>query len=168
MLHNDTKNTLINLSELSGASAKSLANFMDKGFPTNKWEEWKYASLKSLNEVSLSWTPEPVSREVKLPLFQQALTIQSLNGHTSCLGDLPKGLSSMPLNQFLDQNAEFKALYEKRNPLLDQNSLYYLNDAFNQLKGATIITVSGGNGTFSPPDITAFEMLNQKVNQLLV
>ena len=43
-----------------------------------------------------------------------------------------------------------------------------LNDAFNQLKGATIITVSGGNGTFSPPDITAFEMLNKKVNQLLL
>ncbi len=132
MLHNDTKNTLINLSELSGASSECLANFMDKGFPTNKWEEWKYASLKSLNEVSLSWTPEPVSREVELPLFQQTLTIQTLNGQTSCLGDLPKGLSSMPLNQFLDQNAGFKALYDKRNPLLEQNSLYHLNDAFNQ------------------------------------
>jgi Fe-S cluster assembly protein SufD len=69
---------------------------------------------------------------VAVPAFQQSLTIQNLNGQTSILGDLPEGLTCVPLNQFLNQNAGFKALYEKRNPLLDQNSLYHLNDAFNQ------------------------------------
>ena len=132
MLHSDTKNTLVNLSELSGASSESLTNFMEMGFPTNKWEEWKYASLKSFNEISWSWTPENFTHPVAIPAFQQSLTIQNLNGQTSFSGDLPIGLSSVPLNQFLNQNAEFKALYEKRNPLLDQNSLYHLNDAFNQ------------------------------------
>ncbi len=132
MLHSDTKNTLVNLSELSGASSESLTNFMEMGFPTNKWEEWKYASLKPFNEISWSWTPENFTHAVAVPAFQQSLTIQNLNGQTSILGDLPEGLTCVPLNQFLNQNAGFKALYEKRNPLLDQNSLYHLNDAFNQ------------------------------------
>ena len=132
MLHSDTKNTLVNLSELSSASSESLTNFMEMGFPTNKWEEWKYASLKPFNEISWSWTPEIFTHAVAVPAFQQSLTIQNLNGQTSILGDLPEGLTCVPLNQFLNQNAGFKALYEKRNPLLDQNSLYHLNDAFNQ------------------------------------
>ena len=132
MLHSDTKNTLVNLSELSSASSESLTNFMEMGFPTNKWEEWKYASLKPFNEISWSWTPETFTHAVAVPVFQQSLTIQNLNGQTSILGDLPERLTCVPLNQFLNQNAGFKALYEKRNPLLDQNSLYHLNDAFNQ------------------------------------
>ena len=132
MLHSDTKNTLVNLIELPTSSSESLANFMDMGFPTNKWEEWKYASLKSFNEVSWSWTPEKLTHSVGVPAFQQGVNIQTLNGQTSILGDLPKGLTCLPLNQFLDQNEAFKALYEKRSPLLDQNSLYHLNDAFNQ------------------------------------
>ena len=132
MLHSDTKNTLVNLSESAAFSSESLSNFMDNGFPTNKWEEWKYASLKSFNDVNWSWTPQAISEEVAVPSFQQGLSIQTLNGRTSLVGDLPTGLTCVPLNQFLVQNQAFKALYEKRNPLLDQNSLYHLNDAFNQ------------------------------------
>ena len=132
MLHNDTINTLIHLPELSGPSSESLAHFIDKGFPTNKWEEWKYASLKSFNEVAWSWTPASIQNSVAVPEFQQSLSIQTLNGQSSILGNLPNGLTCVPLNQFLNQNADFKRLYEKRNPLLDQNSLYHLNDAFNQ------------------------------------
>jgi len=132
MLQNDTINTLIQLPALSGASSESLAHFIDKGFPTNKWEEWKYASLKSFNEVAWSWTPASIQNSVAVPEFQQSLSIQTLNGQSSILGNLPNGLTCIPLNQFLDQNADFKRLYDKRNPLLDQNSLYHLNDAFNQ------------------------------------
>lgn len=42
-----------------------------------------------------------------------------------------------------------------------------LNDGFSQLQNAVILTVSGGNGNFSPADIAVFESLNNKVNQIL-
>lgn len=42
-----------------------------------------------------------------------------------------------------------------------------LNDGFSQLQNAIILTVSGGNGNFSPADVAAFELLNNKVNQIL-
>lgn len=42
-----------------------------------------------------------------------------------------------------------------------------LNDGFSQLQNAVILTVSGGNGNFSPADIAVFQSLNNKVNQIL-
>ena len=44
----------------SSAQKEALERFKSKGFPTNKWEEWKYASLKSWNDKDLDWAPQRV------------------------------------------------------------------------------------------------------------
>lgn len=43
-----------------------------------------------------------------------------------------------------------------------------LNDAFNQLDNALIVTQSGGSGAFSPTDKAVFNQLKELVNLLLI
>ena len=45
----------------SSAQKVALERFKAIGFPTNKWEEWKYASLKSFNEKELEWSPSALN-----------------------------------------------------------------------------------------------------------
>ena len=129
MLHSDTKNTLVNLSELSGASSESLTNFMEMGFPTNKWEEWKYASLKHLNEHNWNWSPGTLPVDLPNPVWKHSAIIQTLNGNTHSEGALPQGIALLPMSEFMAQNPAFDSVWKARNPILDQNSLYDLNEA---------------------------------------
>jgi len=44
-------------------------------------------------------------------------------------GALPQGIALLPMSEFMAQNPAFDSVWKARNPILDQNSLYDLNDA---------------------------------------
>lgn len=106
----------------SSAQKETLERFKAQGFPTNKWEEWKYASLKSWNEKDLDWTPAPLNET-------SSASLQTQNGNTSFLGSLPAGVEFISFDAFLAANPTIAATWEQRLPILDQNSLYDLNTA---------------------------------------
>ena len=109
--------------ELTSASQKeAIERFKAKGFPTNKWEEWKYASLKSWNEKDLDWTPATLNET-------SSANLQTQNGNTSLHGTLPAGVEFISFDAFLVANPTIAAKWEQRLPILDQNSLYDLNIA---------------------------------------
>jgi len=109
--------------ELSSATQKeALERFKAKGFPTNKWEEWKYASLKSWNEKDLDWTPASLHES-------STASLQTQNGNTTFQGSLPAGVEFISFDAFLASNPALAAKWEQRLPILDQNSLYDLNTA---------------------------------------
>jgi Fe-S cluster assembly protein SufD len=109
--------------ELSSATQKeALERFKAKGFPTNKWEEWKYASLKSWNEKDLDWTPASLHES-------STANLQTQNGNTTFQGSLPAGVEFISFDTFLASNPALAAKWEQRLPILDQNSLYDLNTA---------------------------------------
>lgn len=107
----------------------ALGKFIDKGFPTNKWEEWKYASLKHLNDFNWLWSPEKISANYLKPGWKYIAIIQTLNGQTDVDGAIPEGTSLLSFSEFITQNPAFYSLWKARNPILDQNSLYDLNEA---------------------------------------
>jgi Fe-S cluster assembly protein SufD len=109
--------------ELSSATQKeALERFKAKGFPTNKWEEWKYASLKSWNEKDLDWAPASLNES-------STASLQTQNGNTTFQGSLPAGVEFISFDAFLASNPALAAKWEQRLPILDQNSLYDLNTA---------------------------------------
>ncbi|MEN9703626.1 MAG: hypothetical protein RLZZ209_1054, partial [Bacteroidota bacterium] len=109
--------------ELSSATQKeALERFKATGFPTNKWEEWKYASLKSWNEKDLDWTPASLNES-------STASLQTQNGNTTFQGSLPAGVEFISFDAFLASNPALAAKWEQRLPILDQNSLYDLNTA---------------------------------------
>lgn len=107
----------------------ALGKFIEKGFPTKQWEEWRYAPLKHLSEVQWNWSPEKLINNFVKPSWNHCFILQSLNGNTIALGALPHGISLLSYEAFFDQNPEFKQAWQSRNPILDQNSLYDLNEA---------------------------------------
>lgn len=106
----------------SSAQKEALERFKAKGFPTNKWEEWKYASLKSWNEKDLDWAPSALN-------IASSAVLQTQNGLTSFHGELPAGVEFSSFDSFLASNPAIAATWEQRSPILDQNSLYDLNTA---------------------------------------
>jgi Fe-S cluster assembly protein SufD len=106
----------------SSAQKEALERFKAKGFPTNKWEEWKYASLKSWNEKDLDWTPAALTENL-------SASLQTQNGNTSFQGTLPAGVEFIPFDAFMAASPTIAAKWEQRLPILDQNSLYDLNTA---------------------------------------
>ncbi len=106
----------------SSAQKEALERFKAKGFPTNKWEEWKYASLKSWNEKDLDWSPATLNENL-------SASLQTQNGNTSVKGALPAGVEFISFDTFMAANPTIAAKWEQRLPILDQNSLYDLNTA---------------------------------------
>ena len=106
----------------SSAQKEALERFKAKGFPTNKWEEWKYASLKSWNEKDLDWIPATLNET-------SSASLQTQNGNTRFYGELPAGVEFISFDAFTAANPVLAANWEQRLPILDQNSLYDLNTA---------------------------------------
>ena len=106
----------------SSAQKEALERFKSKGFPTNKWEEWKYASLKSWNEKDLDWIPATLNET-------SSASLQTQNGNTRFYGELPAGVEFISFDAFIAANPTIAATWEQRLPILDQNSLYDLNIA---------------------------------------
>lgn len=120
--------TLVTIS-LPKEKQSSLDRFLAKGFPTNKWEEWKYTSLKSLNDIDWNWNTSEQSGNSTELAIDSAFSIQTQNGKMSFLGSLPEGVEYLDFVSFSAQNPDFIKTFNQRNPILDQNSLYDLNEA---------------------------------------
>ncbi|MEY4987775.1 MAG: hypothetical protein RL567_1554 [Bacteroidota bacterium] len=120
--------TLVSIS-LGKEKQAAMDRFLAKGFPTNKWEEWKYASLKSLNDIDWNWNSSEIPANTIKTSIDASLHVQTLNGKFIALGTLPTGVEILEFSVFAQQNPAFIAQWEKRNQILDQNSMYDLNDA---------------------------------------
>lgn len=107
----------------------ALSHFLAKGFPTHRLEEWKYASLKSLNDVSWAWQTDQKIVDLGQPAWQNGGLFQTANGHTTVKGSLPDGILFLSWEEFSKANADFMPIFEMRNPILDQNPMYDLNTA---------------------------------------
>jgi len=83
----------------------AIKSFQAVGFPTSKMEEWKYTSLKNLNEIDWSWE-------------ELNLSVASIDGLQICT-----------LQDLLNHSTEFKAKWEGKDPILEQNPLFALNAA---------------------------------------
>jgi Fe-S cluster assembly protein SufD len=129
MLEKTLVDSIKTIDSLTQAQQLALGKFIDKGFPTSKWEEWKYASLKHLNEHNWKWSPETLSVDLPNPVWKHSAIIQTLNGNTHSEGALPQGIALLPMSEFMAQNPAFDSVWKARNPILDQNSLYDLNEA---------------------------------------
>ena len=119
----------------SSAQKEALDHFKAKGFPTNKWEEWKYASLKSWNDKDLDWTPASLNET-------SSASLQTQNGNTNFKGTLPAGVEFISFDTFMAANPSIAAKWEQRLPILDQNSLYDLNTAL--VANAQVLWVKSG------------------------
>lgn len=120
--------TLVTIS-LPKEKQSSLDRFLAKGFPTNKWEEWKYTSLKSLNDIEWNWNTSEQSVNSAALALENTVEILTQNGKMTLVGTLPTGVEYLDFVSFAAQNPEFIRTFNERNPILDQNSLYDLNDA---------------------------------------
>lgn len=120
--------TLASIS-LSKEKQSSLDRFLAKGFPTNKLEEWKYTSLKALNDIEWNWNTSEQSINSAGLALENACDIQTQNGKMTLIGSLPQGVEFLDFDSFAAQNPEFIQAFNERNPILDQNPLYDLNDA---------------------------------------
>jgi uncharacterized protein YbjQ (UPF0145 family) len=65
---------------LSKEKQSSMDRFLAKGFPTNKWEEWKYTSLKSLNDIEWNWNTSEQSTNSAALALENTCEIQTQNG----------------------------------------------------------------------------------------
>ena len=120
--------TLVTIS-LPKEKQSSLDRFLAKGFPTNKWEEWKYTSLKSLNDIEWNWNTSEQSANSAALALVNSVEIQTQNGKMKLKGTLPAGVEYLDFASFATQKPDFMRTFNERNPILDQNSLYDLNDA---------------------------------------
>ncbi len=120
--------TLVNIS-LGKDKQAAMDRFLAKGFPTNKWEEWKYASLKSLNDVDWNWNSSEALATVPPLAIDAAFQLHSHNAKFSLQGSLPNGVELLDFSSFTQQNPTFLTKWSERNQILDQNSLYDLNEA---------------------------------------
>lgn len=107
----------------------AISSFTEMGFPSSRLEEWKYASLKHLNKVQWNWFPETMSMDFPKLSCKHSLILQSINGKTMSTGVVPNGISFLPIAEFMALNPVFNVLWEVRKPILDQNSLFDLNEA---------------------------------------
>jgi Fe-S cluster assembly protein SufD len=109
----------------------ALQNFISKGFPTSKWEEWKYTSLKSLNDIAWIWISPSNACSSSMPsTWNPSLTIHTCNGHSSIVSKSKvEGVEFLAFDDFIQECPTFLPIWEAKNPILDENSLYDLNSA---------------------------------------
>ncbi|MEY4382651.1 MAG: hypothetical protein RI995_193 [Bacteroidota bacterium] len=81
----------------------AIKSFQAVGFPTSKMEEWKYTSLKNLNDIDWNW------KELGLTVAQT------------------QGIEIIGLQDLLNQSKAFQKVWQSKYPILDQNPFYDLN-----------------------------------------
>jgi Fe-S cluster assembly protein SufD len=134
MLKQEQKDSLIAAAhQLSARSSQlmNLQNFLDKGFPTSKSEEWKYTSLKSMNELTWNWLAPTNACSVASPVnWQPLFTIKTCNGHSSIQSKLATNeVEFLIFDDFVAKCPSFLSLWNAKDPILTENALYDLNTA---------------------------------------
>jgi Fe-S cluster assembly protein SufD len=134
MLQQEQKDSLIAAAhQLSASSSQlmNLQNFLENGFPTSKSEEWKYTSLKSLNELPWNWIAPTNACSIASPAnWQPLLTIKTCNGHSSIQSELAANeVEFLLFDEFVAKCPGFLTLWNAKDPILTENALYDLNTA---------------------------------------
>ena len=112
------------------STSKELAikSFQAVGFPTSKMEEWKYTSLKTLNDIAWNWQ-------------ELGLTVAETNG-----------LEIISLQDLLNQSKVFQKVWNAKDPILDQNPFYDLNKKLCQ--SPLVLWVKQGVKVENPINLT--------------
>lgn len=112
------------------STSKELAikSFQAVGFPTSKMEEWKYTSLKTLNDIAWNWQ-------------ELGLTVAETNG-----------LEIISLQDLLNQSKAFQKVWNAKDPILDQNPFYDLNKKLCQ--SPLVLWVKQGVKVENPINLT--------------
>lgn len=118
----------------------ALKSFQVVGFPTSRMEEWKYTSLKSLNDIEWNWEA-------------YGLSVAET-----------KGLEIVTLQNLLHLSPSFKKQWERRNPILDQNPFYGLNETL--CENPLVLWVKQGVTVENPVDL-ALHFNGMKANTAL-
>lgn len=132
MLSAELSTTLQDIAQTLGLESdqgKALSQFLAKGFPTSKWEEWKYTSLKDFNGIDRNWFPKgnsnlPVSADWAELIIRSSDAYLSIDKASS-----NDGIEVLSFDEFVQKCPEFQMIWASKNPILDQNSLYDLNVA---------------------------------------
>ncbi len=112
------------------STSKELAikSFQAVGFPTSKMEEWKYTSLKNLNDIAWNWQ-------------EFGISVAQTNG-----------LEIIHLNDLLNQSKAFQKVWQAKDPILDQNPFYELNTSLCQ--NPLVLWVKQGVKVENPINLT--------------
>jgi len=132
-LVNNLQANALNL-KLDSSQKNALQKFIEVGFPTSKLEEWKYTSLKSMNEVAWEWSNQSSVCSNAAPAdWNPLFTIQSCNGHSSFHSNKTiDGVEFLPFNEFIQKCPAFLNKWNAKDPILEENSLFDLNVALVQ------------------------------------
>ncbi|MHA8086712.1 Fe-S cluster assembly protein SufD [Aquirufa sp. Wall-65K1] len=134
MLTAELNNSLQEIAQnlgLESVQGKALQEFISKGFPTSKWEEWKYTSLKDFNGIARNWSPK-ANFTLSSSLDWADFVLQTSNGYVSWdKSRIQEGFALLSFEEFLQKCPQFESTWSKKNPLLEQNSLFDLNVALN-------------------------------------
>lgn len=119
-------------SKLDSSQRNALQKFIEVGFPTSKLEEWKYTSLKSMNEIAWEWSSQSNACSNVTPVdWNPLFTIQTCNGQSSFHTNKSiDGVEFLPFNEFIQNCPEFLSKWNAKDPILEENSLFDLNTAF--------------------------------------
>lgn len=109
----------------------ALQKFIEAGFPTSKLEEWKYTSLKSMNEVAWEWASQSNACSNASPVdWNPLFTIQTCNGHTSFQSNQEiEGVEFLAFDDFIQKCPTFLSTWNAKDPILEENALFDLNAA---------------------------------------
>ncbi len=133
---------------------EGMERFSTLGFPTPQWEEWKYTSLKSLQENSFelarpSSSPQNLKENLKNLFPHEQNQIVFVNGYyspeLSSLKGLPSGVIVASLSQVLEKEPARIEPYltqiakDKAHPLLALNTAFIQEGAFVYLPEGTIL-----------------------------
>ncbi|RXK52491.1 Fe-S cluster assembly protein SufD [Aquirufa rosea] len=134
MLSTELNTALQEIAEKLGKNSeqgKALSQFISKGFPTSKWEEWKYTSLKDFNDTTRNWFPQGEA-QISSSVDWASCIIRSTNAHFTVEKPCQqKGIELLNFEEFIQKCPDFSTIWEKKNPILDQNSLFDLNVALS-------------------------------------
>ncbi|MHA8051389.1 Fe-S cluster assembly protein SufD [Aquirufa sp. ROCK-SH2] len=109
----------------------ALQKFIEAGFPTSKLEEWKYTSLKSMNEVAWEWASQSNACSNASPVdWNPLFTMQTCNGHTSFQSNQAiEGVEFLAFDDFIQKCPTFLSTWNAKDPILEENALFDLNAA---------------------------------------
>ncbi|MDK2973414.1 MAG: Fe-S cluster assembly protein SufD [Candidatus Sumerlaeota bacterium] len=126
---------------LTERRTRGFDSFAELGLPTQAMEEWRFTSLKPLQETefTLAAPGAPVAQEVidcysyaGLEKHQLVFVDGIYHSELSSIAKLPKGVTLMPLRQAIVEKEDLVRQYLGRETNPDKHAFTALNDALMQ------------------------------------
>jgi Fe-S cluster assembly protein SufD len=136
---------------LNDIREEGFSRFETIGFPTRKDEEWKYTSVKAIQDRSFQLAAKPSELDLSRyhdflsPDFTELVFIDGVFSEShSRVSDLPQGLTVKPLERAIaEEDAPVKSFLldnkvGPKNPFASLNTAFVRNGAFIQLADKTV------------------------------